>query len=112
MNVSAVEHYGVLPRGNYYSNSTLQYRIPQLRLTGAPQNYYGYYDGSNGFSGSVAPAFHGGYGFCGTAQCYGGNASLGGGGGAGGTRSGSTANGYGGVGGIGAVIIFPLSIGS
>lgn len=112
MNVSAVEYHGMLPRGNYYSNGTVQYGIPQLRLTGAPQNYYGYFDNSTAYSGSVAPAFHGGYGFCGNQQHYGGNASLGGGGGGAGIRSGNSGTAYGGTGGTGAVIIFPLSIGS
>ena len=113
MDVSAVEHTGNLPRGNYYSNSTVQYGIPQLRLTGSPHPYYTYYDGSAYFSGTTAPAFHGGPAICSSQASIGGSASLGGGGGAGGIASGYTAAAcYGGCGGTGAVIIFPLSIGS
>ena len=113
MDVSAVEHHGMLPRGNYYSNSTVQYGIPQLRLSGAPHPYYTYYDAATHFAGTVAPAFHGGPGICSSQASIGGSASLGGGGGAGGIANGYTAAAcYGGCGGTGAVIIFPLSIGS
>ena len=113
MDVSAVEHHGMLPRGNYYSNSTVQYGIPQLRLSGAPHPYYTYYDAATYFAGTVAPAFHGGPGICSSQASIGGSASLGGGGGAGGIANGYTAAAcYGGCGGTGAVIIFPLSIGS
>ena len=112
MNVSAVEHQGFLPRGNYYSNSAQITGVPYLRLTGSPAPRQGYFDGSSHYSGNIAPAFHGGTGMCTNQNSYGGHASLGGGGGAAGIRSGNSGTSYGGTGGTGAVIIFPLSIGS
>tara|TARA_B100000927_G_scaffold288367_1_gene282857 strand:- start:524 stop:1552 length:1029 start_codon:yes stop_codon:yes gene_type:complete len=112
MDVTAVEHQGYLPKGNYYANGSTVYSVPYVRLTGSPQPYQGYYDNSANLSGNVAPAFHGGVAMCASLGCYGGSATLGGGGGAGGIRSGNTGTAYGGVGGTGAVIIFPLSIGS
>ena len=106
MNVSAVEYQGTIDGTNYRQG------LPYLRLAGSPDIYQGFYNTSTHFAGTVAPPFHGGIGMCATLPHYGGNASLGGGGGAGGIRSGNSGTAYGGTGGTGAVIIFPLSIGS
>jgi len=106
MNVSAVEYQGTIDGSNYRQG------LPHLRLTGSPDIYQGYYNTSTHFSGTIAPPFHGGIGMVSNFPHYGGNASLGGGGGAGGIRSGNTGTAYGGSGGTGAVLIFPLSIGS
>ena len=106
MNVSAVEYQGTIDGTNYRQG------LPYLRLTGSPDIYQGFYNTSTHFFVTTAPPFHGGIGMCGSLPHYGGNASLGGGGGAGGIRSGNSGTAYGGTGGTGAVIIFPISIGS
>tara|TARA_B100000123_G_scaffold262919_1_gene231449 strand:+ start:370 stop:1398 length:1029 start_codon:yes stop_codon:yes gene_type:complete len=92
--------------GSFYGS------LNERKMPGQPPDRAAHWTSSN-YYGGVAPPFHGGSGWLGAANIQQGeSASLGGGGGACGTRGGIAGTSISGEGGTGAVLIFPISLGS
>ena len=109
---SAVTSHESVPQAYDGSGSTFYGTSNVRKMPGQPPDRAGNWVSSS-YYGGVAPPFHGGSGHLGqnTTQ-QGESASLGGGGGACGTRGGIGGTSISGEGGTGAVLIFPISLGS